>query len=136
MKTETFPDITQNHAPVVSDQVTVGQIAALLADTAAAPGDWWHRVEFDPADRVRVLLDNNLVLITWPPGFRLPAHGHDGRTQLTAVIAGELAEVTVGDEGAVERPLRANRVRIQTGDHMHEVVNPGSGYAVTLHAYI
>ncbi|GAA3227491.1 cysteine dioxygenase [Actinocorallia longicatena] len=136
MKTETFPDITQRDQNVVAAVVTVGQLAGLIADTAAAPEQWWHLVRFHPSERTRLQLDNGLWLITWPPGFRLPAHGHHGATQVTGVIAGELAEVTVGDEGAVERPLRSNRIRIQTGDHMHEVVNPGTVYAVTLHAYL
>lgn len=134
MQTETFPDITQR-ATTAAGPRTIGQLAAHVQDLAAHPSRWWHEVRFDPAERVRVRLADGLWLTTWPPGFRLPAHDHEGRTQLLAVVAGELAEVAVGDEGAVARPLRANRLRIQTADHVHEVVNPGTTYAVTLHAY-
>jgi len=137
LKTETFPDITlRDQAPVRDAQPpTVGQLAALVQATAAAPDSWWSHVAFDPTTRVRVQLDSGLWLITWPPGFRLPAHDHGGATQILTVVAGELAEVTVSDDGAVQRPLHANRTRIQTGDHMHEVVNPGTTYAITLHLY-
>ncbi|MDX6744450.1 cysteine dioxygenase [Actinocorallia sp. A-T 12471] len=137
MKAETFPDITMAAAaPVISDAPpTVGQLAWRVSQAAARPDEWWHRVKFVPDERVRVDLDNGLTLIIWAPGFRLPAHDHGGHLQAMAVIAGELAEVVVGDDGATVRPLRANRVRIQAGDRMHEVVNPGDGYAVTLHAY-
>ena len=53
-----------------------------------------------------------------------------------AATAGLSGLVVVGGDGAVARPLRANRVRVQAGDRVHEVVNPGSGYAVTLHLYV
>ncbi|MEO5875814.1 MAG: cysteine dioxygenase [Streptosporangiaceae bacterium] len=137
MKTETFPDITlRDQAPVrAAPAPTLGQLAGLVQAAAADPGSWWDRVRFDAADRVRVPLADGLWLITWPPGFRLPAHDHGGATQILTVVAGELAEVTVGDTGAAQRPLRANRIRIQPRDHMHEVVNPGAGYAITLHLY-
>lgn len=136
LKTESFPDITQrDHGRGSDAPATVGQLAGLVQQTAAAPETWWHLVRFEADERVRVQLGNGLWLITWPPGFRLPAHDHGGAVQVLSVIAGELAEVAVGDDGAVERPLRANRIRIQAGDRMHEVVNPGSVYAVTLHAY-
>jgi len=137
LKTETFPDLTmRDQAPVRANLApTIGQLAALVQATAADPDSWWPEVRFDPSARVRVQLDNGLWLITWPPGFRLPAHDHGGATQILSVIAGELAEVAVGDDGAVQRPLRANRVRVQTGDQMHEVVNPGTTFAITLHLY-
>ncbi|WP_232836021.1 cupin domain-containing protein [Actinocorallia populi] len=137
MKTETFPEITmRDQVRETGAPPTVGQLAARLQEAAARPGRWWHLVRFDPAERVRVELEDGLWLITWPPGYRLPAHGHGGAAQIMSVIAGELAEVAVGGDGAVARPLRANRVRIQAGDSMHEVVNPGSAYAVTLHLYV
>lgn len=137
MKTESFPDITmRDQVRVTGAPPTVGQLAARVQEAAARPEEWWHLVRFDPAERVRTELADGLWLITWPPGYRLAAHGHGGASQIMSVIAGELAEVVVGDDGAVARPLRANRVRIQAGDRMHEVVNPGSGYAVTLHLYV
>ncbi|ROO90184.1 cysteine dioxygenase type I [Actinocorallia herbida] len=137
MKAETFPDITMAPiAPVNPDAPpTVGQLAWRVSQAAARPDAWWHLVTFVPGERIRVELEDGLTLIIWPPGFRLSAHDHGGHLQVMAVIAGELAEVVVGDDGATARPLRANRVRVQAGDRMHEVVNPGEGYAVTLHAY-
>ena len=137
MKTETFPDITMlGQVRETGGPATLGQLAARVQEAAARPERWWHLVRFDPAERVRVELEGGLWLITWPPGFRLPAHDHGGASQIMSVIAGELAEVAMGGDGAVARPLRANRVRIQAGDRMHEVVNPGRGYAVTLHLYV
>ncbi|MCD0453176.1 cysteine dioxygenase [Actinocorallia sp. API 0066] len=137
MKVETFPDLTMAAQGPVNPAAapTVGQLAWRVREAASRPHEWWHLVRFVPGERVRVDLDGGLTLIVWPPGFRLPAHDHGGHLQVLTVIAGELAEVAVGDDGAYARPLRANRVRVQTGDHMHEVVNPGDGYAITLHAY-
>ncbi|MFC9969291.1 cysteine dioxygenase [Spirillospora sp. NPDC127200] len=118
---------------------TVGQLAARIRALAARPADWWPTVRFDPAAPVRVRLDAvegvRLWLTTWPPGHRTDVHDHAG-TEVSTVLAGELAEIKIDGDGVTERPLRANRVRVHGGGHTHELTNPGPAYAVTLHAQL
>ncbi|WP_084000742.1 cysteine dioxygenase [Actinomadura kijaniata] len=145
MDLDLVPDITMrgqadpHGRDAVKRPPTVGQLAARIHGLAARPADWWHRVRFDAAGPVRVVLDEvegvRLWLTTWPPGHRTGVHDHAG-TEVSAVIAGELAEVKITDDGVTERPLRANRVRVHGGDHTHELTNPGPAYAITLHAQL
>ncbi|WP_067454425.1 cysteine dioxygenase [Actinomadura macra] len=114
---------------------TVGQLAARIHDLAARPGGWWRLVGFD-AVPVTISLDEvdgvPAWLATWPPGYRTTVHVH-GKTRVSTLIAGELAEVVIAPDGVTERPLKANRVRVH-GSRTHAFTNPGPAYAVTLHA--
>ncbi|WP_307797108.1 cysteine dioxygenase [Actinomadura barringtoniae] len=117
---------------------TVGQLASRIHALAARPGEWWHLVRFEPGGPVRVPLDSvdgiQLWLTTWPPGHRTDVHDHAG-TEVSTVIAGEMAEVRIAADGVTEwRASRANRVRVHGGGHTHELTNPGPAYAITLHA--
>jgi hypothetical protein len=149
-----IPDITMHgqddpHGRVITRRPpTVGQLAALVREHTGRPGDWWHHVRFDPAEPVSVRLtgteDADVWLTAWPPGCRAHLRPHDGDApQVATLIAGELAEVTIATDGVTERPLRANRVRVfgdpprpRRGDdgHLHELANPGTSFAITLHA--
>ncbi|MFB4313502.1 cysteine dioxygenase [Actinomadura sp. 21ATH] len=115
---------------------TVGQLAERIHALSARPGEWWHRARFEEGP-VRVPLDEvdgvRLWLTTWPPGHRTDVHVHTG-TEVSTVIAGELAEVKITGAGVTERPLRTNRVRVHGGGRTHELTNPGPAYAITLHA--
>lgn len=106
---------------------TVGQLAARVRDLAGRPGEWWGLVRFDAAAPVHVPLDGGTWLTTWPPGHGGTVHG-----QVSTLIAGELAEVTITGRGVTERVLRANRVRVHGGPHA--LTNPGPAFAVSLHA--
>ncbi|WP_026415501.1 cysteine dioxygenase [Actinomadura oligospora] len=118
---------------------TVGQLASRIRDLAARPDGWWHLVGFDPAGPVRVPLDDvdgvRLWLTTWPPAHRTGVHDHVA-TEVSILIAGELVEVSIAEEGVAERPLRANRVRVHGGTHTHELTNAGPAFAITLHAQL
>ncbi|XVQ12119.1 cysteine dioxygenase [Spirillospora sp. CA-255316] len=116
---------------------TVGQLAARVHALSAAPGDWWHLVRFDPAGPVRVPLEDGdgvrLWLVTWPPGHRTDVHDHTA-TEVSTVIAGELAEVRISPDGVVRRARRsAEAIRVHGGGRTHELTNPGPAYAITLH---
>jgi predicted metal-dependent enzyme (double-stranded beta helix superfamily) len=152
MDLDLVPDITMRgqddpHQRVIAKHPpTVGRLAALIHEHMARPGDWWHLVRFDPARPFRLRLDDaedsELWLTVWPPGHRTRLHDHDA-TPVAMLIAGELTEVAISPDGVAERPLRTNRVRVfaprapssSPGEgRLHELANPGSTYAITLHA--
>jgi Cysteine dioxygenase type I len=136
------PDLTMRgqddpHGRIVALRPpTVGQLAARVHALSASPGDWWPLVRFDTGGPVRVPLEESdgvrLWLVTWPPGYRTGVHDHNG-TEVSTVIAGELAEVRITPRGVTERPMRANRVCVHGGGRTHELTNPGPAYAITLH---
>ena len=119
---------------------TIGQLAAHIHALAARPGDWWHLVRFDPAAPVQIPLDAEggvrIWLTTWPPGHRTDLHDHAGATEVSALMGGELSEITIGPLGVSEVSLRAGRVRVHGGGRTHELHNPGRAYALTLHAHL
>ncbi len=120
--------------------VTAGRLAGLVRAAAADPARWWHLVRFDPRRPVHRRLDAapgcELWLVTTPPGYRgAPGEYGPGCAALT-VVAGELAERTITAAGAADRPLRPNRVRVRGRGHLHETVNPGTCYAVSLCAHL
>jgi hypothetical protein len=107
--------------------LTVGRLAGLVRELAARPADWWHLVSFDGVP-VRLAAECGLWLTAWPPGHRADPHAG-----LLAVLAGELAEQTITERGVAERTLRANRVQVYGGGSPRELVNPGPGFAISLH---
>jgi hypothetical protein len=143
MKIDVVPDITMRgqddpHGRTLAPRPpTVGRLAAYVRDLAGRPADWWDLIRPDPAGPHRVRLDGEAGavrwLTTWPPGYRTDVDDH-GDTEVSMVIAGELVEVTISENGVAERPLRANRVRVHGGAHGYQLHNPGPAYAITLHA--
>jgi hypothetical protein len=150
MKIDVVPDITMRgqadpHGRAAAPRrPTVGQLATGLRELAGRRADWWALIHFDPTGPSHVRLDPGaagltgaagLWLTAWPPGHRAPGD-HDA--EVSMLVAGELIEVTIGQDGVTERPLRAGRTRVrrtgQAGDGAHELHNPGAAYAVTLHA--
>jgi hypothetical protein len=158
MKSDVVPDITMRgrddpHGRAASARPpTVGQLAGGLRDLAGRRADWQALIRFDPARPSRVRLDAETGafrwLTTWPPGHRAgpptdhtdhtDRNDHDGHgTEVTTLVAGELVEVTIGPEGVTERPMRAGRTRVHgagAADDTRELHNPGTTYAITLHA--
>ncbi|MFC0038074.1 cysteine dioxygenase [Actinomadura rayongensis] len=137
------PDLTMRgqddpHGRLLAPRpATAGQLAARVLDLASRPADWWGRVRFDAAAPVRIPLDERDGVRTWitvrPPGHRSGPHAAQGQ-QVCVLVAGELTEVFIADDGVTERPLRPSRVRVHGGPGTRAVVNPARAYAVTLHA--
>lgn len=121
-----------------SGQLTAGRLAGLVRAVAADPARWWHLARFDPGRPVHLRLDAapgyEAWLVTTPPGYRGARDCGPGCTAVT-VVAGELAERTITATGAADRPLRPNRVRVRGRGHVHETVNPGTCYAVSICAH-
>jgi cysteine dioxygenase type I len=119
--------------------VTAGRLAGLVRDAAADPSRWWHLARFDPERPVHVRLDAapgcELWLVTTPPGYSGVVRDCGPGCEALTVVAGELAERTITEAGVAERPLRPNRVRIRGRGHLHETVNTGTCYAVSMCAH-
>jgi hypothetical protein len=120
-------------------RITTGRLAALVRAAAANPARWWHQVRFDPELPVYLRLEGGpgceLWLVTTPPGYRGLSRDHGQGCEALTVVAGELAERTITAAGAADRPLRPNRVRVRGRAHLHETVNPGTCYAISLCAH-
>lgn len=127
MNFSAIPDITMQIAAPAGES-TIGRLAGLLREVAANPAYWWHLARFDGTP-VPVAAASELWLSAWPPG-----HHADPRAAALTVIAGELRERTITGQGVAERTLHANRIRVYGADHPRELLNPGPGYALTLHA--
>lgn len=75
-----------------------------------------------------------LWLITWPVGSSTGWHDHGSASGAFAVLRGTLTEYTWTGV-ATARTLARGQLRQFDGSHVHDVVNHGSGTAVSLHAY-
>ena len=127
MNFSVIPDLTmQSHAP--ASTLTVGNLAGLVREVATRPAYWWHLARFDGTP-VLVAAASELWLSAWPPGHRAAPEA-----AVITVLAGELLEQTITGQGVAERTLRANRIRVYGTDDPRELVNPGPGYALSLHA--
>jgi hypothetical protein len=127
MNFSVIPDITLQARPASTGRLTIGRLAGVVRETAARPEHWWHLVRFDGAP---VPLADDLWLSAWPPGH----HAVPAGPGVLTVLAGELSERTITDQGVAERTLRANRIRVYGADNPRELVNLGHGYALSLHA--
>ncbi|WP_019632435.1 hypothetical protein [Actinomadura atramentaria] len=116
---------------------TVGVLAARLLELAADPAAWWPTVRFDPAAALTVPLDERAGVRTWitvhPPGHRSDPQAPAG-TEVCVLVAGELTETALTDDGVADRPLRPSGVRVRAAGSARVVANPAPAYAVTLHA--
>ena len=127
MNFSVIPDLTMQSDAAVRG-LTVGRLAGLVREVAVRPAYWWHLARFDGTP-VPVAAASELWLSAWPPGHRADL----GAAVLT-VLAGELLEQTITPQGVAERTLRANRIRVYGSANPRELVNPGPGYALSLHA--
>jgi len=119
--------------------MTPGRMAGLLRAALAEPERWWYLVRFDPVEPVDLRLDAahgcELWLTSTPPGHRGAPHAGGTGCEVLTVVSGELAERTITADGAATRSLRPGRIRVRGEGDLHEVINPGGGYAVSLCAH-
>jgi hypothetical protein len=127
MNFSAIPDLTMQSRDAVAG-ATIGRLAGVVREVAARPAYWWHQARFDGTP-VPLAAASDLWLSAWPPGHRA-----DPGATVLAVLAGELSERTITDQGVAERTLRANRIRVYGAGHPRELANLGPGFALTLHA--
>ena len=118
---------------------TLLSIARGLADSA----QHWPGMG-NPSHRVWDLMvaspDFEAWVIGWPPGGAIELHDHAESSGAVVVAQGELLEVVVTQnlQGVL---ATTNRVLLAPASitfglaHVHEIVNPGPGPAISVHVY-
>jgi hypothetical protein len=119
--------------------MTPGRLAGIVRAALAEPSEWWYLVRFDPGRPVHLRLESapgcELWLTSTPPGHCGAPHAGGAGCEVLTVVSGELAERAITAGGAVIRSLRPGRIRVHGEGDLHEVINPGGGYAVSLCAH-
>jgi quercetin dioxygenase-like cupin family protein len=117
----------------------VATLRELVAELAANPAGWEHRVRHDPEQRVFVqVLDEPEVeawLICWMPGHDTGFHDHDLSSGAVTVVRGAVLEERLGIGTAASNVYEAGETFDFTPAEIHRVVHAGAAPAVTLHAY-
>jgi predicted metal-dependent enzyme (double-stranded beta helix superfamily) len=115
------------------DPVVLADIACGIAE---ARDLWGPHAVHDPADRhpVRLLATDayEVWVIGWTEGQGVDLHDHAGSIGALVVTEGALREVRPGEEPV---DLRPGAVRELTPGLVHEVFNPGSAPATSIHVY-
>ena len=131
--------------------------AGLAAALGAAADQWLHLVEYRATSRWTHLLpitdaagvldaslhaelaDAQVWLLSWLPEQGTPLHDHGTSAGAFAVVRGTLTErvVVAGRTGVRESAddLLPGRVRHFGPHYVHQVVNPGTDPAVSVHVY-
>jgi predicted metal-dependent enzyme (double-stranded beta helix superfamily) len=116
-----------------------------LIDVARGLGEveWWRRATERPATgrstRLIAVTDSyEAWLIHWAPGGDIALHDHGGSSGAMWVLTGELEESYT--DAVVRRPLRRRFLGAGAGltfgpGHVHDIVNPTSSLATTIHVY-
>lgn len=91
---------------------------------------WYTRLHLDGA--------YDVWLLGWDRAQGIDLHDHGGSAGAFCVIEGELVEAYTDRQaqGRVRRRHLAAGETVSFGaHHVHDLLNPGSGVAVTVHAY-
>lgn len=123
------------HAPI---PLTLEHLSALSARVTGEVRQGLHEVRFDAAGRwsVRLHTDDHtdVRLISWTPDRSTRLHDHAGPPGALTVATGALVE-RYWAAGLYERTLAEDDRGTFSLGHVHDVVNTGSGPAVSMHEY-
>lgn len=129
--TATFPAATRAHSSFDARDALAERLQAedLLASVdLTLPERSWTRLDAHAGSGAE------LWLITWPVGSSTGWHDHGSASGAFTVLRGTLTEYTFAGV-ATARTIATGQLRQFDGTHVHDVVNHGSGTAVSLHAY-
>jgi hypothetical protein len=124
---------------VEMDPFNLLAIARELVDSAQR----WPGMR-DPSQRIwELMVESDAFeawVIGWPPGGTIELHDHGGSSGAVVVASGELVEMAVTEDrrGALSTTstvLPASASVTFGGAHVHEIVNRGSGPAISVHTY-
>ena len=128
------------------DVLTIVDLAEIVQELADSPEIWWPKVRRANGERWYVpLLQDDFCeawLLGWPAGGGIELHDHGDSSGALVVVEGTLLETSIGAADWVRRGGRLRHRRLPQGalvsfgpDHIHDVVNLGSGQALSIHAY-
>jgi predicted metal-dependent enzyme (double-stranded beta helix superfamily) len=126
---------------VLSATIDLAALTAVSRRIAGEVRGGLHEVPIDPDRRwYRKLSDDGAVdiwLIGWATGQATELHDHGRSLGALTVVSGVLAEYRWAPHrgGIRARRLGAGRSQGFRLGHVHDVVNPGTGPAVSVHAY-
>jgi hypothetical protein len=117
------------------------ELAALIREIAADDASWQPLVQFGTAERwwTRLRSDDvvDVWLLTWLRGSGTDLHDHGGSRAAFTVVEGMLNEIRAyprGDATTIST-VRPGGIREVAADVIHDVQNPSSLAAVSIHAY-
>jgi uncharacterized RmlC-like cupin family protein len=115
-------------------------LSTLLAAVAGDPDSWQPLVRFDAGSRhwARLVAPPgiDLWLLTWLPDQATDLHDHGDAAAAIRVVRGQLSETRPDPQGRLtSRSLTAGATYDVPAGVIHDVLNPGTERAVSLHAY-
>jgi Cysteine dioxygenase type I len=138
--------IAQSHGLLngITDAIDMApsKLLAIAKELAYGAENWPAMRE--PARRVWELIDSSqdfeAWFIGWPPGGAIELHDHGESGGAVVVAQGELVEMVITADG--KGPLAMTNTVLPTSasvtfdrSHIHEIVNPGPGPAISVHVY-
>ena len=124
------------HAPT---SLSLADLTVLTKDFAAEVRAGRHGVHVDPERRwYRLLRSDDYVdvwLISWATEQAAELHDHAGSLGALTVVSGSLVEQRWAGDGLRSRRVRAGRSLGFPLGHVHDVGNPATTPAVSVHAY-
>jgi mannose-6-phosphate isomerase-like protein (cupin superfamily) len=117
------------------------ELAALVREIAADHASWQPLVQFGTSERwwTRLRSDDrcDVWLLTWQRGSGTDLHDHGGSKAAFTVVEGRLNEVRAYPRGEATTisTVHPGGIREVAADVVHDVRNPSSLAAVSIHAY-
>ncbi|KAI2609418.1 cysteine dioxygenase type I [Hypoxylon fragiforme] len=143
-------DILGPSSGLTSEDVDVGDLT-LKMERYVSDEKEWSKYALGNANMAytRNLVDEgngkaNLLILVWTPGKASPIHDHGNAHCLMRVLRGSITETRYDYPDGKEAPMQIKKeTTLKEGavaymaDNLglHQVANPGSDYAVSLHLY-
>src|SRR4051794_18886102 len=118
----------------------VAALSALPRSPAARPELWQPLVRYQASGRwwTRLAAPDgvDVWLITWLPSQGTELHDHGASSAAFTVVSGTITEIRPDADGAlVAQELGTGQTQTVDPGDLHDVLNSGTGPAVTIHAY-
>ena len=120
--------------------MTEEALLALAVRVASEPSLWRPLLRHDPVSRWHVRLararDHDVWLLGWTTGQAVALHDHGNSAGAFVVVQGVLVEAHLGSGGELRHArLPAGAAHAFPARYIHNVSNPGSTPAASIHVY-
>jgi cysteine dioxygenase len=138
------PELLLGQTVKVRGALDAEGLAQVLATSRVNLALAWRGARFNPTQYVRRVLYRaltfELVLACWLPGQSSVIHDHGGSQGAMRILSGELQERRYRRQGrqlavVAERRVRAQELLIERAETIHQVRNPATRPALSLHLY-